>query len=108
VVLDVVIMVLLVCFHTLLMFTFPLIVDRNLGAFEAMKVSARAVLKNMGGVVGMIGVNFALIMVGYVALCVGVYFVIPIIMAGNVMAYRRVFPSLQNAGGFGGPQNFYR
>jgi hypothetical protein len=108
VVIDVVIVVLLVCFHTLLMFTFPLIVDRGLGPIQAMKVSARAVLKNMGGVVGMIGVNFALVMVGYAALCVGVYFVIPIMMAGNVMAYRRVFPSLQNAGGYGQPQNFYR
>lgn len=108
IVLDVVIVIVLVCFHTLLMFAFPLIVDRNLGAIEAMKVSARAVLKNMGGVVGMIAVNMGLALLGVVTCGIGMYFIVPIMMAGNVMAYRRVFPSLQNAGGYGQPQNFYR
>jgi uncharacterized membrane protein len=94
--LDIIFLILMVSFHTLLMFAFPLIVDRNLGAIVAMKTSARAVWANLGGVAGLIGVNFVLAMIGYMALCVGVYFVVPIIIAGNVVAYRRVFPSLQN------------
>jgi len=93
---DFVFVVLMVCFHTLLMFSFPLIVDRNLGAVDSIKTSAKAVWHNLGGVAGLIGVNFILVIIGYVALCVGVYFVVPIMIAGNVVAYRRVFPSLQN------------
>jgi hypothetical protein len=92
---DMVILVLLVCFHTLLMFSFPLIVDRNLGAVEAMRTSARAVWRNLGGVAGLMGVNFVLGLIG-AALCVGTYFVIPIMIAGNVVAYRRVFPSFNS------------
>jgi len=89
---DLIFVIIMVCFHTLLMFSFPLIVDRNLSAVKAMTTSARAVLKNMGGVVGLILVNFGLVLVGELAFCVGVYFVIPVLIAGNAVAYRRVFP----------------
>ncbi len=92
-VIDLIVLIAMVCFHTLLTFTFPLLVDRRLGAIDAMKTSARAVWANMGGVAGLIVVNFALIFLGYLALCIGLYFVIPIVIAGNVVAYRRVFPS---------------
>ena len=89
---DLIFVIIMVCFHTLLMFSFPLIVDRNLSAVKAMTTSARAVLKNIGGVVGLILVNFGLMLVGELALCVGIYFVIPVLIAGNVVAYRKVFP----------------
>ncbi len=100
---DLVFLLLMVCFHTLLMFAFPLIVDRNLGGIQAMTTSARAVWQNLGGVAGLIAVNFGLVFVGYLALCVGVYFVIPIIIAGNVVAYRRVFPSLSSGMNYNPP-----
>ena len=83
----------MVCFHTLLIFSFPLIVDRGMGGFQSMKISAKAVWMNLGSVVGLIMVNFVLALIGYLALCVGVYFVIPIILAGNAVAYRKVFPA---------------
>jgi hypothetical protein len=92
VVIEVIVIFGMVCLHTLLMFAFPLIVDKNIGGFKAISTSARAVLKNLGGVIGLIGVNFVLVLAGYMALCIGVYFVIPIIIAGNVVAYRKVFP----------------
>jgi hypothetical protein len=95
-VIDLLFMIVLVSFHTLLTFSFPLIVDRRLGAIEAMKTSARAVWQNLGGVAGLVAVNFALVLAGYLALCIGLYFVIPIMIAGNVVAYRRVFPSLES------------
>jgi len=94
-IIDLVVLIAMVCFHALLMFALPLLVDRNLGAIDAMKTSAKAVWANLGGVAGLVGVNFVLIFLGYAALCIGVYFVIPIIIAGNVVAYRRVFPSLE-------------
>ena len=106
---DMVFVVILVCFHTLLMFSFPLIVDRRLGALDAMKTSAKAVWKNLGGVVGLILVNIGLMIVGYAALCIGMYFVIPIMIAGNAVAYRRVFPNMAANSSHGPPPpNFYR
>jgi hypothetical protein len=92
---DVAVLIVMVSFHTLLTFSFPLIVDRKLGAIDAMKTSARAVWQNLGGVVGLVVVNMGLVFLGYLAACIGLYFVIPIMIAGNVVAYRRVFPSLE-------------
>jgi len=90
---DFIFIIIMVCFHTLLIFSFPLIVDRGMGGFQSMKISAKAVWMNLGSVVGLIMVNFVLALIGYLALCVGVYFVIPIILAGNAVAYRKVFPA---------------
>ena len=89
---DLVFIVIMVCIHTLLMFSFPLIVDRNLGAFGAITTSAKAVLGNMGGVIGLFLVNFGLMVAGQLVFCVGIYFVIPVVIAGNAVAYRKVFP----------------
>jgi uncharacterized membrane protein len=104
---DLIFVIVMVCFHTLLMFSFPLIVDRNLGAFDAMKTSARAVWKNMSGVVGLILVNMGLSIAGQLALCIGIYFVIPVMMAANVVAYRKVFPKLRPSNFTPPPPNAY-
>ena len=96
---DSVFILLMVCFHTLMMFTFPLIVERNLGAIDAMKLSAKGVWKNLGGIAGFYGVAFILSFIGALACGIGTYFVIPIILAGTAVAYRKVFPkpnSFQN------------
>jgi hypothetical protein len=93
---DFVVIVLMTCFHTLLMFAFPLLVDRNLSAWDAIKTSMRAVWLNLGGVTGLIGVGILLNIVGLLLCVVGVYFTIPIIIAGNVVAYRKVFPAIEN------------
>jgi hypothetical protein len=95
-VLDFIVVILMVCFHTLLMFAFPLLVDRNLSAVRAIKTSIKAVWKNLGGVAGIAGVGFLLSLLGTLACGVGTYFVIPIILAGNIVAYRKVFPKLRN------------
>lgn len=89
---DLVFIVVMICFHTLLMFTFPLMVDRNLGAFEAMKTSAKGVWKNLGGIAGFYGVAFVLSLVGALTCGLGTYFVLPIILAGTAVAYRKIFP----------------
>ena len=105
---DLVFIFVMVCFHTLLMFSFPLIVDRKLGGFAAMKTSARAVWRNLGGVTGLILVNMGLMLVGYLALCIGIYFVIPIMIAGNVVAYRKIFPASQEQNFDPPPPNVYQ
>lgn len=91
---DIVIALVMVTIHSLLIFSFPLIVDRGLSSWEAIKLSARAAMKNVGGIGGLIVVNFGLAMAGYLAFCIGLYLAIPLITATNVVAYRRVFPKL--------------
>jgi uncharacterized membrane protein len=87
--------VLMVCLHTLLMFSFPLIVDRNLSVWQSIVVSAKAVMKNLSGVVGLFLVGFAVSIAGYLLLCIGIYLAIPLIFAANVVAYRKIFPTAQ-------------
>ena len=97
-VVDIIVALVMVCLHTLLIFCFPLIVDRQMSSWESIKLSARAVMKNLGGIGGLVGVNFLLALAGEAAFFVGLYLVIPIITVTNVVAYRKVFPAL-------GPRN---
>jgi hypothetical protein len=92
---DLIFVILMVCFHTLLLFSYPLIVDRNLGALKAMTTSAKAVWRNLKGIAGLYGVGFVLSFLGGLACGIGTYFVIPIIIAGNIVAYRKIFPRQQ-------------
>lgn len=76
------------------MFTFPLIVDRKLSGVEAVKLSIKAGLANFGGVFGLVLLN-ALLSFGGLLLCyVGAIFVLPITIAAQVVAHRRVFPDI--------------
>lgn len=104
---DLLVAVIMICIHTLLFFAFPLIVDRNLSAWDAMKTSARAVRQNLGGVVGLILVGAAINFVGALACGIGAYFTVPIVFAGNALAYRKVFPA-QNLGQAPPPPNAYQ
>ena len=96
VIIDVVIAFVMVCIHSLLIFSYPLIVDRGLSSWDAIVLSARAVLRNLGGVGSLIVVNLCLSALG-AAVCVGTYFVMPILIATNVVAYRKIFPRSDNA-----------
>ena len=99
--------ILMVCLHTLLMFSFPLIVDRNLSVWQSITVSAKAVMKNLSGVVGLFLVGFVVSLVGILLLFIGIYLAIPLIFAANVVAYRKVFPSTGNFNVPPPPTSFY-
>jgi uncharacterized membrane protein len=90
---DLIIAVVMVCIHSLLIFAYPLIVDKGLSSVDAIKLSSRAALKNMAGIAGLIGVNFVLTLAGEAMCGVGLYLVIPILTAANLVAYRQVFPA---------------
>ena len=91
---DVVVALIMICFHTLLTFSFPLIVDRGLTGFQPAIVSARAVLKNLKGITGLIGINFVLAIIGELMCGIGLYLVLPLVMATSLVAYRKVFPRM--------------
>ncbi len=78
--------------HALFLFAYPLIVDRKLSGWEAIKISFRAALKNLGGIVGLVLLSFGLGIVGVLCCYVGVFFIMPIAVAAQAAAYRRVFP----------------
>ncbi|MBX7054399.1 MAG: hypothetical protein K1X36_05545 [Pyrinomonadaceae bacterium] len=92
VIFEIVIVVVMVCFHTLIMFAYPLIVERGLTGVQAMMVSAKAVWNNLAGMAGLFGVGFVVAIVGYLMLCVGLYLVLPLIMMAQAVAFRKVFP----------------
>src|SRR5438128_1542075 len=90
-VVDFIVAIVMICFHTLLTFSIPLVVDRGLTGFKPATVSARAVLKNVKGIGGLIGVNFVLALIGEAMCGIGIYLVIPLIVATSLVAYRKVF-----------------
>jgi uncharacterized membrane protein len=75
-------------------FALPILAEYDLGPIEAIKLSARAGWGNAGGLVvlwifqGLIG------LLGALALCIGVFFVLPVLYAASAFAYRQVFPLL--------------
>ena len=97
--------VVLGCIHAFIIFTYPLIVERNLSGIDAFKLSAKAVWANLGGVVSLMLCQFAIGFIGYLACVIGLYFTLPIMFAGVFVAYRRVFPRLNslNAPNFAPP-----
>lgn len=84
----------MVCFHTMLMFAFPLVADRGLSGIDAIKLSFKAVWGNLAGMAGLLGVGMVIALVSYLALCVGVYLAMPLIIMGQAVAFRKVFPAM--------------
>lgn len=82
--------------RVLLMFAVPLIVEYNLSPVDAMKLSARAAVSNVGGLILLLILQFLIALLGFVAICVGFFFVLPLIYAANAFAYRQVFPWIEN------------
>jgi hypothetical protein len=78
--------------HSLFLFAYPLIADRKLSGLDAIKLSYRAALQNLGGIIGLMLLMGGLGILGVLACYVGVFFVMPISFAAYAVAYRRVFP----------------
>ena len=85
-------MIISLVIHCLFLFAYPLIVDRKLAGLDAVKLSYRAALKNLSGIIGLILLMAGLGILGVLACYVGVFLVMPISFAAYAVAYRRVFP----------------
>ena len=92
---ELVFAIIMTLIHSLLIFSFPLIADRGLNGFEAVKLSARAVWANRGGVAGLFGLGILVAIAGYAVLCVGIYLALPVLMMAMAVAYRKVFPATE-------------
>ncbi len=84
-----------VAWRVLLFFAIPLAMERDLNAVDAIKLSARAAMSNVGGLIVLFIFEFLIALLGILALCIGIFFVIPILYAANAFAYRQVFPLIQ-------------
>ena len=76
-------------------FALPILAENDIGAIDALKLSARAGWSNVGGIIVLVIFEFLIALVGVIALCVGVLFVLPVIYAANAFAYRQVFPWIE-------------
>jgi hypothetical protein len=91
-------------------FALPLVIEHNISPIEAIKLSARAGWGNVGGLIVLLILSILMILAGVIALCFGVFFVVPLYYAAYAFAYRQVFPMLGQApqtvpppGSYGGP-----
>lgn len=77
------------------MFALPLLAEHDLGAIDALKLSARAAWGNVGGLILLFIFEMLIVLIGVLALCIGVFFVLPILYATIAFAYRQVFPLIE-------------
>jgi hypothetical protein len=82
--------------HIFFMFAFPLIADRNLSGLDAVKLSIKAGKANIRGMLLLVLLNTGLGILGVLACYVGVFALMPVTMATQAVAYRRVFPAATN------------
>jgi len=81
-----------IIFSLLLFFALPLIADRNAGIGEALSLSVSAAINNIGGLIVLIIFEILLSIAGALACGIGIIFVLPVIYAANIVAYKSVFP----------------
>lgn len=72
-------------------FAYPLIVDRKLSGFDAVKLSFKAAFANFWRLLGMVLLTGFLNILGLLACYVGMFFVMPISYAAIAKAYEQVF-----------------
>jgi uncharacterized membrane protein len=87
------VVVLIVSFAVMIFFLFPYahIVDRKMAGLDAVKASVKAGAANFGGILGLLMLNFLLILAGVLVCYVGAFFTMPISFASYATAYRKIF-----------------
>lgn len=83
-------------FGVLVFFVYQLIAVRNASAIEALTQSVRAGLRNFFPLIALFIIEGLIAFAGALLCIVGIFFVIPILMAANFAAYLRVFGRSNN------------
>jgi hypothetical protein len=83
-----------VIWNAAFMFAIPLVLENNIGAGEAIKLSLSAVFANIGGIILLMILGCLVMLLGAIAFCIGIFVALPVVWAANVIAYRQVFPLL--------------
>ena len=86
-----------IIWNLIFFFAIPLILEHDLGVFDAIKLSAKAAFSNLGGLIFLMILGALVGLLGVLALCVGIFVAIPVIYAANAFAYRQVFPLIEQS-----------
>jgi uncharacterized membrane protein len=77
-------------------FAIPLVMEHDMGAGDAIKMSARAAMANIGGMLGYFVLLAGVMLLGMLLLCIGMFLIsMPLMYIGGAFVYRQVFPLLQ-------------
>lgn len=115
IVLGLIFVVISVVWWAVFFFAVPLVMEYDLGAMDAIKLSARAAVNNLGGMIVLMLLQMLISLLGLLMICLGIFlFSIPLIFVTNAFVYRQVFPWIDKqfnmspppptAYGFGGGQ----
>jgi uncharacterized membrane protein len=74
-----------------------------MSGLDAVKLSFKAGRANMGGILGLLLLNALFVFLGILACIIGAYFYLPIAIASQAVAYRRVFPDMGQLGQYPPP-----
>ncbi len=77
-------------------FALPILSEHDVSPIEAIKLSAKAGWSNPGGLFLLFILEGLISIAGFLALCIGLLFVIPIVFAASAFAYRQVFPLIES------------
>ena len=94
------ILVVVIVLRSIFFFAFPLIMDRGLSGWDAVKLSFRAMRANLGGVIGVLLLLEVLSLAASLLCCVGPILELPVNLAMLAVAYRQVFPQRGALGQF--------
>ena len=96
VVVGLVFAVIAIVWWAVMFFAIPLAMEYDLGAIDAIKLSARAATSNIGGLIVLMIFEVLVALVGMLLLCIGMFLIsIPVIYIANAFAYRQVFPWIE-------------
>ena len=72
-------------------FVYPLIVDKELPGFQAVKLSCKAAYANLGGIIGLLILELLIELAAACVCCIGPILIAPLNVAIVAIAYRQVF-----------------
>lgn len=89
-------MIFSVAWKAVFFFAIPLALEHNLSPIEAIKLSARASMANIGGLIVLFIFEFLIVLLGVVMICFGLIFIsLPLVYVTNAFVYRQVFPLIE-------------
>ncbi len=93
----VLVMLATVLLSVFMLFAYPLIIDRRMRGLDAMKLSARAAMAHVWGLLGLSLVLFGIGLLGALCCYVGAFLVMPISFGAFAAAYVKVFGLSEDA-----------
>jgi hypothetical protein len=92
IVIGVIVFLFAIAWYITFFFALPILAEYDLSIGETISLSARAGWANWGGLILLFIFQFLVALAGVLMLCIGAFFVLPIIFGSTATAFRQVFP----------------